>query len=712
MTVKAVIHLKLSARIAILAIAVILSACSGKPKIDTRHPPNILLVVLDAARADHFSSYGYGRPTTPNLDQMAQEGIRYSRAVSTSSWTLPAHASLFTGLLPEEHGARNQHAWLIDRIPTLAELLRQKGYRTGCFTNNPIIDRVHNLVRGFEAVERVWADSAISTEVRPHNTEYTNTLVHSFTRSGSNRPFFAFINYMDVHQPYEAPEPYRSMYLEAGQEITARVDSACRYAELLNDGKIVLNEKEKTALRDIYDGCLTYLDAQIGRLVQDLREGGIYDSTLVIVTSDHGEIFGEYGRYGHGDLLNRPLIHIPLIVRYPTLFPSPGVRRELVSIADIFHSLADLLGLQGMAATGAPMRNIFSKNIEQAACLSSFTLGRVPPEMMKYRHDTHSVWTPQDRHYILRKEEAVECFDLAADFGELHNLCPAQVSPGEVASVIEEAGKSLVGFQETDQDLRVTGELKVDPEVERAMRALGYLGGARDLAGNAKLPIMQDHPHVMEHFQSGNFFISLDSLNAAEVEFRKALQMSQGNNNIRKRLSLVLFREKNYEEVLRILSPAVHSVADDPEMFLFYGLALKETGKIDSALEYLRKASDLEPRGLPAALNATEILLYNHRFAEAEVYARRVLVNHYGNLPVLLNVIAFNLKYGNPEGARNLLIDELKIARSGTVYAILTIVYRTMGQESEAGKCRDLAARLGITGARFDQIDKQIAALQ
>ena len=122
---------KLISSIIIMIMVLSLTFCSRKPVFDQQHPPDILLIVLDAARADRFSSYGYHRQTTPHMDRFAGEGLRFTRAVSTSSWTLPTHASLFTGLLPDEHGTRNQHAWLIDRFPTLAELLAKRGYRTG-----------------------------------------------------------------------------------------------------------------------------------------------------------------------------------------------------------------------------------------------------------------------------------------------------------------------------------------------------------------------------------------------------------------------------------------------------------------------------------------------------------------------------------------------------------------------------------------------------
>ncbi|HUU28915.1 MAG TPA: sulfatase-like hydrolase/transferase [archaeon] len=695
--------------ITIAIIALSLAGCSRKPEIDQRHPPNILLVVLDAARADHFSCHGYSRSTTPNLDRIAKEGVRFTRAVSTSSWTLPAHASLFTGLLPDEHGTRNQHAWLIDRIPTLAELMKERGYRTGCFTNNPIIDQYHNLVRGFEVIERIWADSTVVTDARPHNTEYTNTLVRSFVEADSERPLFVFINYMDVHQPYVAPEPYRSMYLEAGQEITSKLDSASRYADLLDNGTISLSEVEKSELSAIYDGCLTYLDQQVENLLQSLRRAGVYDSTLIIITSDHGEVFGEYGKFGHGDLLNRPLIHIPLIVRYPALLPSPAEREELVSITDIFYSLSNLLGLKEAAATGSPKRDLFSKKIKEAPCYSSFTLGRFPLELMKHRQDTRSVWTPSNRHYILRGNEAIQCFDLSSDFAEQYNLCPSKVPQQEVVSRIAEMREKVVEFVEDNQDLRITRELKIDPQVVRAMRALGYVGQGRNNENYEIRTSAQEHPHFMEHFKTGNFFFALDSLSAAEEEFRKALEISPQNIRLRIKYSFVLYRNKKYEETARTLHPIIGTAAQDKEVSLILGLAFKEMGKTDRAIEYFGKASELDPSKLVSAMNAAELLMNRRQFGEARVYIQRIMTHHYGNLSALLNIVACYLKNGYPEGARDLLLEQLKKARSGTIYAILSHVYQEMGQENEAEKCRELAAKLGVSRARFDLLKKRLS---
>ena len=691
----------------VVILTVNLNGCFIKPGFDKRHPPNVLLIVLDAARADHFSSYGYNRPTTPNIDQIARDGIRFTRAISTSSWTLPSHASLFTGLLPDEHGTRNQHAWLIDRIPTLAELLKVRGYQTACFTNNPILDPVHNLVRGFDRIERVWADSTVTTESRPHSTEYTNKLVRSFVEAGGDKPFFAFINYMDVHQPYVAPEPYRSMYLDAGRTITARIDSACRYAELLDNGTIKLNETEKADLEAIYDGCLTYLDAMVEILLQGLRDTGIYDSTLIIITSDHGEVFGEKGKYGHGKFLYRSLIHIPLIIRYPALLPVPAVSDELVSITDIFHSLEYLLDLEGAAKSGLPKRNLLSKKIKSAPCYSSFTLGRSPTKLADHQNDSHSVLTPDGLHYIIRGNESVECFDLNKDFNENNNLCPTKVNSREVVSVIAGVRENLEKFVEDARDLQVTGNLAVDPIVLKTMRALGYVGGPASGAESSNNSHLQKHPHLLEHIKTGYFFLSLDSLVSAENELRKALLMSENDFDARKALSIVLYRNNKFEEVVKTLQPIIRNT-EDTEILSAMGLSLKNIGRTDGALEYFRKASDLEPKGISAAMNAAELLMKHRSFDEADVYVKRIMMHHYGDQSALLSIISLYLNNNNPDAARDLLLNQLKIAQSGTLYAILSLVYKMKGENGEADKCLKLSSKLGVSQRKFNQIRKQL----
>jgi arylsulfatase A-like enzyme len=531
-------------RLVLLALA-LAPGCAGTPLWKGR-PPNILLIVMDAARADHLSAYGYGRPTTPNLDRMAAEGLLFTRAVSSSSWTVPAHASLFTGLLPYENGAHARHTWLIERFPTLAQLLKRKGYRTAGFSNNPMVDERENLSRGFDAFTAVWADSTRVTPRRPHNTEYTNALVRGFleARDDKGAPFFIFINYMDAHSPYEPPEPFRSRFLDAGGYSAARVDSASHYPALVNGGELRLAPEDYRALSDLYDGGLAYLDSKIGELLDYLRQRDLYDNTLVIVLGDHGEMFGEHGMLTHGLLLYRNLVRIPLIVRCPRLIPEPGVREDLVSITDIFHTLVRITGAEGAAVSGSPVSDLIEGGPAGRACYSEIRASRLDEGPLARANDTRSVWLPSGRHYILTESEAWECYAVDSDPLEMQNLCPGTVTREEVAAAVSGFEIGLVPFKETLDDLKSSRRVMLDRQQEAAVRAIGYVAGPAPGSGGLSY-------HGQQHYNNGLYYYNLGQTDPAREEIRKALVIDPDFVTAHVTLGEILINGRKYGEALK-----------------------------------------------------------------------------------------------------------------------------------------------------------------
>jgi len=685
----------------------LISACSRPPRLEGP-PPYILLIVMDAARADHFSCYGYSKKTAPVIDRVAQEGARFSRAVSTSSWTLPAHASLFTGLLPLEHGATRQHDWLIDRIPTLAQLLKTSGYRTAGFSNNPKVDTNQNMHRGFDLFVAIWSDTTVTTTLKPHNTEHTNRLVRSFLEAQPEQPFFVFINYMDVHTPYDPPEPYRSRYLKPGQEITARIDSACRDASLSNREILKLNGEEISVVRNIYNGAINYLDAKIGELLDYLREKGDYDNTLVIITSDHGELFGEYGGYfGHGGLLYRPLVHIPLVIRYPGLVPSSAVRDDLVGIADIFHSLAALLSLEGASPTGASKRNLFAEKIERAPCYSDLKLDRIPvTKKIRRRHDTRSVWTPDNRHYIICEDELYECFDLTSDFKEEYNLCPLSVTKDAVTASISGMEQRLVKFVESAEDLRINSPRQIDPQFERTLRALGYVGGGEDESS------LKEHPHVLEHLKTGIFFFNRDSLDAAEREIRNTLAMNPANPIAPPYLGGVLFGQGKYQEAVRVLRSILGQTDVDAEVRGLLAQSLAALGRKDEALEQLRILSKMRLKAPDSYLQAAAMLMEMGDFKTADVFSMSLLEDHPDHLPLVRRLIELHCRYENWATAMKLLLHEISEAPVPDAYLMLSQVALEMGLNDEAHRNLEKVLRMNISPEIRARVIKQLDYLK
>jgi arylsulfatase A-like enzyme len=334
--------------------------------------PNVLVIVVDTLRADHVSSYGYARPTTPNLDRLAAQGVRFDNAISPCSWSLPSHVSLLTGLYQFEHGVGSvqPEPWLgwggkgMGGFPALGEALERRGYRTGAFSaNRTYFSRDLGFGRGFVHFEDYFqspSDAFVRTLYgREFARIYLKRTEHSLVKrilrrlgfislldqdaegSGSyggafgvrkradvvnqevtqwidhdRRPFFAFLNYFDVHDPYGGPSAYPKPSWPQQTDV------------------------------DAYDSGIKYVDDYIGRLMEELGRRGLANNTLVIITSDHGEALGQHHLRTHGKALYREQIHVPLVVWYPGHIPAGIAVTEPVSNAAIPSTIMDILGAQ------------------------------------------------------------------------------------------------------------------------------------------------------------------------------------------------------------------------------------------------------------------------------------------------------------------------------------------------------------------------------
>lgn len=309
--------------------------------------PNVVLIVLDTVRADHLGCYGYGRDTTPNIDALAASGLLFERLVSTSPWTLPAHATMFTGRYNEEHGA-NWVAPLDGRYPTIAEVLSEQGYATAGFVGNlGYCSRAWGVARGFARYEdydfslgvlasfnplgRLLVPGASHVDLVRRDAESVTSRFLGWLPRAEGRPFFGFLNYYDAHELYRAPAPF------AGKFGPTRSDPV-RWQEKQR------SPDEIAQLKSGYDECLAYIDQQIGRIVEHLRSRGQLDDTLFIVTGDHGEQFGEHGLFSHGNSLYWPLLHVPFLVHYPAGGVPAHRVEDYVSLRDLPATILDLVG--------------------------------------------------------------------------------------------------------------------------------------------------------------------------------------------------------------------------------------------------------------------------------------------------------------------------------------------------------------------------------
>ncbi|MEO8200433.1 MAG: sulfatase [Gemmatimonadota bacterium] len=337
-------------------LAALPSAASGSP--------NVLLIIWDTVRGQNLSVYGYERPTSPFLSTLASEGTRFDRAIATAPWTLPSHGAMFTGQRPRNL-VINIMKPIMDTFPTLAGALAAHGYATGGFVANmAFTTREHGLSRDFahyddypltlgtvivssrlgKAImdqERVRALLGYWNELDRKSAADVNDQFLSWLGQGKDRPFFAFLNYYDAHRPYIAVEPFKSQFVR---------DSSSRFQP--RTSHLNFKDASRDEIRwteDNYDAALAYQDEQVRLLIEELRSRGMLENTLVIVSSDHGEHFGDHGRLGHMNSLYRQLLQVPLIMRLPGRVPANKVVTTPVSLRDLPRTI---LSITGIADTG------------------------------------------------------------------------------------------------------------------------------------------------------------------------------------------------------------------------------------------------------------------------------------------------------------------------------------------------------------------------
>lgn len=454
--------------------------------------PNILLIVMDAARAKNLSCYGYLRPTTPHLDRFAEQCVVYEQAIATAGWSLPSHASIFTGLYPSRHGAHDQHKFLSPDHPTMAELLRARGYRTLAFCQNQYVGSATDLDRGFE-----WFNRDAGRAPRPvrrivkwigdglaHMLDQQDSgawLIHrqiaAALRAGRTdpRPFFIFINYLEPHMPYRSPRSF-ARHLPSGvtrrQSKQVNVDP---WKYMLRPD--LMNERDFEIVRGLHDNALSYVDARIAELIGWLKQSSILDRTLVLILSDHGENFGEHGLMGHGYCLYDTILHIPLIVHYPKGTARPGRVSHQVQTVDLLPTILAMLGdissetyrsLQGhdllssarhpftIAEQANPDPRPFNKRFPGA------DISRFDRALYMLRTDHHKyIWDSKGQH---------ELYDLASDPAEERNIV------GERGDIAADLDRQLAGWRNSFQAAApADGAPEFDEEVVERLRALGYL---------------------------------------------------------------------------------------------------------------------------------------------------------------------------------------------------------------------------------------------
>jgi arylsulfatase A-like enzyme len=450
----------------ILILAAAAALILWKTLVPQRFLPPIVLITLDTTRADHLSCYGHHRETSPHLDRLADDGQLFKNAVAVSSWTLPTHASLFTGLYPSTHGAHysaegnltlsnavevgNQKLYstfkangLPESSVTLAEILRREGYATGGVGAGPWLKPIFGLAQGFD-----YFDSNVNSVVGRRADEVTALGIKFLERYG-DRPFFLFLNYFDPHGPYNPPP----MYIEP---IVSRQEFMARSRD--PQAKMEIDQI-------LYDAEIRFMDEQIGGIIKALKEMGLYEDAWIIVMNDHGELFGEHGLKGHGSSLYEGTVRCPFIVKWPaswTPVPDPEARCQQV---DLLPTVVERLGLKlETAFEGEPLGKIS----HPAVCELFKNQGAKGP---RFDRSLKAIFAQQYKLIVSSKQGDPDAglFDLVLDPGENLDLTSRETEIAErLRTLLDKWQKTL------HKPLDPRKIDAVDPETLRQLEALGY----------------------------------------------------------------------------------------------------------------------------------------------------------------------------------------------------------------------------------------------
>lgn len=554
-----------------LALALALASCARGPAPVRSPGAPVVLVSLDTVRSDRVGAYGCARETTPHLDRFAAESVLFERAYSQYPLTLPSHASLFTGLLPPAHGVRDNRGFRLgDEQVTLAERLRQAGYTTLGAVSSMVLRRETGIARGFDSYDDRMGPprSAGHRFAERRGADTLAALTAALDDLTPGRPFFLMLHLFDPHAPYEAPEPFSGRH------------------------------------GDPYDAEIAYADDVLGRFLSELRRRGLYDRSLIVVLSDHGEGLGDHVEAEHGLLLYREALQVPLMIK------APGGRRAgqriaaPVALTDVAPTILDAVGLPaadlpGRALLGAdPVpagRPIYSETYFTRYQYGWSELRSV------IRNDDHYIRAPRP-----------ELYDLARDPAERDNLHESRVVPPSLLDAMEAVGQGA------------ESRAALTAEEEASLAALGYVGGARPEGDWQGLPDPKDHIADAEELASlvrgGRTGVPAPG----DARIRELLvRLGAGNEDLHRAAAWRLWGEGRNALALEILEPFADSSRVETQLLL--GKLATNLGRFPLARRAFERAVALDEERAETRLAMGTLLMTEGRAAEAAQWIEQAL---------------------------------------------------------------------------------------
>lgn len=649
----------------LVAIAAVLALCVG-PSFRSgaqQTRPNILLITLDTVRADRIGAYGYKGASTPTLDRLAAEGVRFADATSASPLTAPAHTAMLTGHYPGRFAIRNNAAAAIpDSAVTLAEALKEGGYRTGAFIGAFVVDRAYGFGQGFDHFDADFRGfrNEIKGQVQRRAPEVIDPAMSWIQGGPAGAPFFAWVHLYDAHAPYDPPPPFAVQF--KGRP---------------------------------YDGEIAYLDAQIARLLAALRSSGALERTAVVVIGDHGEALGDHGEEDHGIFLYDGVMRIPWIVRAPGL--APRVVAEQVRGVDLMPTVLELAGVP----PGGQMDG------ESVAPLLRGESRRDPPPAYgeSWYPQLHFGWS---RLRSLRVGEwkyvdapRPELYDLRSDKAEAKNVI------AERASVAARMADELDAVEKSFGAAATVTSPQPDAETIARLRSLGYVGLAAPSSGSGRGPDPKDKILELREFKTllirAGDDLAARRPDAAIAKLKRAIALNERAYDAHVMLGSAYQQKGMLEQAVGEFDAAALLNAGAAAPHLLAAEAFLAHGALQRAMERVERAATLEPGSGEVAAMRGRIFERAGRGQEALAAFQRAVTLNPANLSSRgrLAGVAMNLQRFDLAEPQLRLLLERKYQPSRTHFALGKLAEARGDKATAATEYRRaLAIEPGFTAAR------------
>ena len=657
-------------------------AFGANPPPARKTAPNVILITIDTVRADHLGCYGSKEVQTPTLDALARDGIVFERAISQVPLTWPSHAAILTGLYPFQNGVQDFTGQPLEpRFRSVAQAFKQRGYATGAVVSSFVLDSSWGLARGFDFYDDAFSpDEFLHKDIglveRRAGESVTRAL--AWLKKNPRRPFFLWLHLYDPHSPYDPPEPFRSEYKN-----------------------------------HLYDGEIAYADHELARLIAWLKQSQLYNQSMVVFLSDHGESLGEHGEQEHGFFVYNATVHIPLIVKPPA---GSGIRPGRISgpieTVAIAPTLMRVAGIRDEIEKQFQSSGLFGAAAEAANEAYSETF---------YPFSSFG-WSPlhaleTDRYHYVDAPQA-ELYDVIADPQEKNNLAAEQPA---VVAVLK--GKLMARLQSHPFTPTHAPSSELSPDTLEKLRALGYVAYRSPVSTEALAAGLPDPKDKLWEFNS--ILRAEDSVRAGDVATGRSLLLQVREKDptmyiVPFSLGEAAMGEQKWEEAAEEFKKCLDLNPHFDQAMLGLARALMVQGKLDEAKPWIRKAIQYNPESYRAWHQLGSVEATTDKAAAISDYEKAVSIQaHFAPLQRDLGLLQFQLA-NYPEAAKHLSQAIALGIEDAILYNNLGISYSRTGQEHQAIESYrqalhlnpDLAQAHLNLGYAYEQLNKKALAEQ